>query len=446
MKHKYKNSFHIEPAQGLLNDPNGLIQYQGKYYFFHQWNRFNTNHEYKEWGLFTSTDLVNWENPGTALVPDLADDKDGIYSGSAIEHDQKMYLFYTGNTKTKGIRKSWQKIAVSADGKTFIKEPQGIETPAGFTEHHRDPKVWQSQGKWWMIVGAQTTENVGAITLFTSTDLINWAFQGTFYSDPDLEQMCECPDVFSLTDEVDILTVCPQKRSSNEEIDLPVSSYAGYSVGKVDYQQKQFVPTGEIQLLDQGFDFYAPQSFQDDKGRRIIVAWMSRMDEEQEKQCPTIKEGYLHCLTMPRELKWEQGQLRQVPLKEYQQLRKDQQTYTAAEEVIKNQQTAYELVIDFKEEVSAFDLTLNAEANSLQFKDNVLQVSRINWVSGEKEVKEIPLESLHKLQIFCDTSTLEIFINDGQFVFSMRNFRTRSSSDITYKHLNEKGSVVFYNY
>ena len=48
-----RQKFHLEPDVGLLNDPNGLIQYKGIYYVFFQWNRFEKNHTYKEWGLFT---------------------------------------------------------------------------------------------------------------------------------------------------------------------------------------------------------------------------------------------------------------------------------------------------------------------------------------------------------------------------------------------------------
>ncbi|MEO1771598.1 glycoside hydrolase family 32 protein [Candidatus Enterococcus ferrettii] len=446
MKWNDKNSFHIEPVQGLLNDPNGLIQFKGKYYFFHQWNRFDTDHTYKEWGLFTSTDLVNWENPGTAIVPDQKEDKDGIYSGSAVEKAGMLYVFYTGNTKENNVRKSAQKIAISSDGKTFVKKNQGIKTPEGFTEHHRDPKVWQSQGKWWMIVGAQTTQNVGAITLFVSLDLLHWEFQGTFYTDSALEQMCECPDVFSLTNDVDILTVCPQRRTSIEENDLSLSSYAGYLIGKIDYKKKKFVPESDILLLDYGFDFYAPQSFEDDKGRRIMVAWMSRMSELEEAQCPTTKSGYVHCLTMPRELKWLNNQLRQVPLEEYKQLRKEEQKYTSANAVIKNCQKAYEILIDLGDSTPTFYLTLNAGMNSLEYKKGLLQISRINWVSGKKEMKELALEELHSLQIFCDNSTVEFFINEGQYVFSMRSFCDSFSREITYQELGKKGSVVVYNY
>lgn len=53
-----RQKFHLEPNVGLLNDPNGLIQYKGIYYVFFQWNRFEKNHTYKEWGLFTSKNLT----------------------------------------------------------------------------------------------------------------------------------------------------------------------------------------------------------------------------------------------------------------------------------------------------------------------------------------------------------------------------------------------------
>lgn len=65
-----RQKFHLEPDVGLLNDPNGLIQYKGIYYVFFQWNRFEKNHTYKEWGLFTSKNLIDWSFKGSAIIPD----------------------------------------------------------------------------------------------------------------------------------------------------------------------------------------------------------------------------------------------------------------------------------------------------------------------------------------------------------------------------------------
>ncbi|WDZ64221.1 glycoside hydrolase family 32 protein [Paenibacillus polymyxa] len=446
MENRHKNYFHIEPDKGLLNDPNGLIQFKGKYYFFHQWNRFDTSHDYKEWGLFLSKDLVNWTNIQSAILPDRYDDKDGVYSGSAIENDGKMYLFYTGNTKLNGIRKSYQKIAVSNDGRTFIKQESTIETPEGFSEHHRDPKVWKKDNKWWMIVGAQTKENVGAITLFQSDDLLTWIYEGIFYTDTILDQMCECPDYFTLTDGIEILMVCPQKRTSGRQSDRPISSYAGYLVGKMDYKTNKFNQSTEIKMLDEGFDFYAPQSFLDDKGRRIIVGWMSRMDENQERNCPTVKDGYLHCLSMPRELKWIDNHLYQTPLKEYENLRKKEQEYKNEYGTISNNSKAFELIIDFDEAIKDFSVSLNSNTNPIIYRCGKLEIGRINWVTEKLETKILQVKDLTKLHIFCDSSTLEIFINDGQYVFSMRYFCDEQNRNIEYKSLNEKGMINFYSY
>ncbi|KAF1299430.1 sucrase [Enterococcus sp. JM4C] len=448
MKSAYKNLFHIEPAVGLLNDPNGLIQFKGKYYFFHQWNRFETTHDYKEWGLFTSSDLLDWQAHGSAVLPDQVNDKDGIYSGSAVEKDGQLYLFYTGNSKEEDQRKSRQRIAYSKDGRTFIKSDTVIETPLGLTEHHRDPKVWAHDGKWWMIVGAQTENNEGAISLFESGNLIDWTYQGLFFTDPLLEQMCECPDTFHLAEGVDLLLVCPQKRTPVTEDDLALGSYSGYLVGKIDYQNKKFLPkeAQSLQLLDQGFDFYAPQSFIDEKGRRILVAWMSRMTDEEEQQCPTIEEGYVHCLTLPRELKWQENRLYQVPLEEYQQLRKKQAAYHQQSAVIKNSQPIYELLVKFDNQTAPFTLTFNAGGNQLRYQEGQLEISRINWVSGENEMKKFAIDQLTSLQIFNDGSAVEVFINEGQYVFSMRNFCNYSTRDITYENLGHNGSIMFYTY
>jgi len=429
-----------------MNDPNGLAQFKGKYYFFYQWNRFATNHTYKAWGLFTSEDLVHWQDQGAALLPDQADDKDGVYSGSAVTANDKLYLFYTGNSRIQGKRQSHQKMAWSTDGQTFIKQDMAVCTPTGLTENHRDPKVWQHAGKWWMVTGAQTETDGGAVALFESADLKRWCYQGILYAGSDLDQMCECPDVFSLSPDADILTVCPQKRTSASGTDTAISSFSGYLVGKINYQQKKFIVKQGLAKLDFGFDFYAPQTFVDDHGRRIMTAWMSRMTAAEEQACPTIAAGYVHCLTMPRELKWQHQQLYQQPLVDYQQLRKVSQTYIAKSDHLENDSPAYEVVVKFKATPETFSLTLNGGANMINFDKGQLAISRVNWVSGKQELKKIPLASLDKLQIFNDHSTMEIFINDGQSVFSMRIFNDGFKHDGNYQGLPSAGKLTFYHY
>lgn len=366
MENPYKMSYHIEPPKGLLNDPNGLIQFHDTYYFFHQWNRFGLDHSYKEWGLFTSKDLLHWESQGTALVPDRTEDRHGIHSGSSVEHEGRLYLFYTGSNKDQGVRKSRQCVAVSEDGRTFVKQQEVVETPEGFTEHHRDPKVWRGQKNWWMVVGAQKTDQTGAVALYASEDLLHWNYRRILY-DQDLDQVCECPDLFRLDGRMDLLVCCPQKRqrikegTGEKEV---LTSYASYIPGIFHEETCTFEPVEKRRLFDHGFDFYSPQTFLDQRGRRILTGWMSRMDDEQEACCPTREMGYIHCLTLPRVLTWEQGRLYQRPIEEIAGLRHQGHSCTDSQGSFEAESGQFEIHLRRRESNAPFHLSLRGRRST----------------------------------------------------------------------------------
>ena len=108
MEKTRRQAYHLEPPVGLLNDPNGLAWYNGSYYLYFQWNKYEKNHSYKEWGGFTSPDLVHWQFHGSALLPDQPYDQHGVYSGSALVIDSQLNLYYTGNRKDDGVRTAYQ--------------------------------------------------------------------------------------------------------------------------------------------------------------------------------------------------------------------------------------------------------------------------------------------------------------------------------------------------
>ena len=89
---------------------------------FFQWNRFEKNHTYKEWGLFTSKNLIDWSFKGSAIIPDQEYDFNGVYSGSSYVIKDKLYIFYTGNRKYDNERKSSQCLAISNNGRNFLKK------------------------------------------------------------------------------------------------------------------------------------------------------------------------------------------------------------------------------------------------------------------------------------------------------------------------------------
>lgn len=431
MENLYKNHYHLEPPRGLLNDPNGLTYFQGNYFVFHQWNRFDLNHNYKEWGLFTSKDLLRWKHQGSALLPDSDKDLSGVYSGSAIVIEDKMHLFYTGNSKIDGRRRSLQCQAISEDGKTFQKSNSFIITPEEFTEHHRDPKIWSDQNGYHMIVGSQTKNGHGAIAYYQSIDCKEWDYQGIFYTSEDLEQMAECPDYFELDGE-SLLLVCPQKR--NLESDTDISSYSAYYMGSI--RDNEFYPKTEIQPMDDGFDFYAPQTFLDPKGRRLMWAWMSRMNSKEEVACPTKDFGYLHCLTMPRELRVIDGKLYQLPLQEILERRIVIESLETVQ--YESEELATQSVIDmtWSNSPSNFELAFFDQNVTLEYKNQELILSRISWSDKQVHTKTVPLKELMALQIFIDSSAMELFINKGETVMSLRYFfeQEKRSCDIRSSH------------
>lgn len=104
-------SYHIHPPCGLVNDPNGLAYFGGKYHVFYQWFPFGPEHGMKHWAHVISEDLVKWEWSDQMLIPDQEYEKNGCYSGNSIEADGKLYLYYTANYKTeqgKIQNRQWQ--------------------------------------------------------------------------------------------------------------------------------------------------------------------------------------------------------------------------------------------------------------------------------------------------------------------------------------------------
>lgn len=404
------------------------------------------NHSYKEWGLFTSTNMIDWTNQNSAILPDRQWDRNGVYSGSGIEHDDEMYLFYTGNVKNNGVRKSYQCVSKSENGQTFVKEEMVIETPAAFTEHFRDPKVWRGSDRWWMIVGAQTKERKGAVALFSSDDLSDWTYENILY-DQQLDNMCECPDLFSLNDRTDILVCCPQIIPEEEGV-IGVTSYAAFLSGKFNEQTKQFNPNGSLALVDHGFDFYAPQTFTDHKGRRIMVGWMSRMSEEEEQLCPTKKYGYIHCLTLPRVITWENDRLIQLPIEEVKQLRKAEHTFTSHLGNFELDSGRFELELRREDNTSDFYLSLRNGAIEIRYvgEKNEFSITRVNWVSHTRETKVNKIQNFSQMSLYSDNSTIEVFVNNGECVFSSRYFTEEHHLHVEYEGLQQDGTIKYYSF
>ena len=288
--------WHPAPVTGLMNDPNGFIWFAGRYHLFYQWNPLGCDHRYKCWGHWSSADLVHWQHEPMALMPDEEYDRNGCYSGSAVDNNGVLTLCYTGNVKfDDGGRTAWQCLAVQNDDGTFAKLGPVLPLPDGYTGHVRDPKVWWHDGLWYMVLGAQDRQQRGKVLLFTSADLHTWASCGEIAGHgvnglTDAGYMWECPDLFEL-DGTHVLICCPQGLA--REPHRYLNTYpAVWMRGAFDYQTPAFAH-GELHELDAGFEFYAPQTTVAEDGRRILIGWMGVPDGEEMLQPTRLERASL---------------------------------------------------------------------------------------------------------------------------------------------------------
>ena len=443
----WRQKYHIQGIVGLINDPNGFSQFKGKYHMFYQWNPLGTDHKNKTWAHSVSDDLLHWKRLKTALRPDTWYSKDGVYSGSAIVDNEKLYLFYTGNVKdSDGNRESYQCLAVSSDGENFERwEPSIVNQPDGYTRHIRDPKIWKKDGKFYAVIGIQSEDLEGKAVLYSSENIKDWKFEGEIAGAnhgkiKDFGFMWECPDYFQLKDEKtgeikDLLVFSPQ--GLEPEGDLYNNKYqTGYLFGKLDYKKPEFEISSNFVEIDRGNDFYAPQSMEDDKGRRLIVGWMGIPEEE---DFPTVKNEWLHCLTLPRQLKVIDGKLYQVPIKEMESIRGEKIEFSGKVigEVKVGTGVTYELKAKFTDFNSDFGLKLRTSKNSetvlkFDYNDKKFVLDRTKGEQSDKRLRKVYLGDISELEltVFVDNSSVEVFINGGAEVFSLRIFPEKDANGI----------------
>ncbi|HHG8773758.1 TPA: sucrose-6-phosphate hydrolase [Raoultella planticola] len=409
--------WHLAPVTGLMNDPNGFIEFAGRYHLFYQWNPLACDHTFKCWGHWSSADLLHWQHAPLALMPDEEYDRSGCYSGSAIDNAGKLTLCYTGNVKFEdGSRTAWQCLATENSDGTFSKTGPVLPLPKGYTGHVRDPKVWQHEGRWYMVLGAQDLQKRGKALLFSSTDLHQWETEGEIAGSDlnglrDAGYMWECPDLFPLADR-HILICCPQGIA--READRYLNTYpAVWTAGRFDYASATF-DHGELHELDAGFEFYAPQTLQATDGRRLLVGWMGVPDGEEMRQ-PTIDHGWIHQMTCLRELTFHDGKLYQRPVAELEALRGEAQPWQeqpwpmTPADMLFALSPGCELAIDFGNA-----LRLELSASGLRLTRRSLQSTAIHARYWRGEVRT--------LRVLIDRSSIEIFINDGEGVMSSRCF------------------------
>lgn len=428
----WRPKLHVGPPTGWLNDPNGLCRFGGRYHAFFQMAPFEPQGGLKFWGHSTSEDLVHWDFQGVPLQPDQPYDCHGAYSGSALIEDGVMYIFYTGNVKQLGEegqydyinngRESNTVLAVSRDGVNFEYKKllmTNADYPDDLTCHVRDPKVWKQDGIYYMVQGARTKADKGVVLVFSSEDKYSWKCIHRLETAEPFGYMWECPDLYEL-DGRTVLCISPQGLSADGwKYRNKYQTMTGFVDGDF---RKDGVP-GEFRELDGGFDFYAPQTFVDDDGRRILMGWMGMADAEDEYTNRTLEADWQHVLTLPRELSVKDGVVCQNTVRELSEWWNRKTGFSGSYEG--KTDTCYEAeIVSEGGDVTvtlAGGLTLAYDAEAKLFR---MEFTDEGLGSG-RTVRGREMEKLSDMRIVVDVSCVEVFINGGKDVFSTRFYPGR---------------------
>ncbi|VDZ85479.1 glycoside hydrolase family 32 protein [Kluyvera intermedia] len=421
--------YHLAARAGWMNDPNGLVWFDGWYHAFYQHHPYSTRWGPMHWGHARSKDLVHWEHLPVALAPEGPEDKDGCFSGSAVVDGDNLALIYTGH-KFHGDSSSddnlyqVQCLATSRDGIHFERQGQIIDTPAGL-HHFRDPKVWREGETWYLIVGSRVGDT-GQVRLYRSDDLRLWQEDGILAEAQEgMGFMWECPDFFTLNGKR-VLMFSPQGLAAEGYRNRNLFQ-SGYLIGDW-LPGQQFVAQSEFIELDRGHDFYAPQSFLTPDGRRIVIGWLDMW----ESPLPEQQDGWAGMLSLPREIRLgADNRLRMTPAEEVAVLRGSY--YPLLAQQLKNQSAPV------VEEAEAIELelvwemnTATAECYGLTLGDGlrVFVDAQSQRLVLERRYPQFALEGSRSvplpagdrlaLRIFIDRSSVEVFVNDGDACLSSR--------------------------
>ena len=291
---------HYTANSTWLNDPNGLVFYQGVYHLFYQNNPFDNVWGNMSWGHATSEDLLHWNEHPVAIA---CDDREDVFSGSIVVDE--------GNTTGFGTPENPALVAIYTSA---FKEGSGLEgtqaqslafsTDAGMTwqkyagnpvlnrgsAHFRDPKVFRyedASASFWVMVAVEAQHQ--QVVLYRSADLKEWEYLSTFGPANATGGEWECPDLFPLP-----VDGSPDNVKWVLVVNINPGAVAGgsggqYFVGHFDGVQftadsDSLVEDGNTNLrqclwLDWGRDYYAAVSFSNVPGNhRIMIGWMNNWD------------------------------------------------------------------------------------------------------------------------------------------------------------------------
>lgn len=403
---------HLQSPRGWINDPNGFLYYKGKYHLFYQHFPYAPRWGRMHWGHAVSEELTDWEHLDIALFPTKTGDCDGCFSGSAVEKDGKLCIFYTGvryetpdpentNCCLNGEFVSSQLAICSEDGEVFDNFggkltviPPIEDAEIGDRRNTRDPKVWKERdGLFYMVLGS-TAGGKGRLLFYRSADLKRWEYVN-HASAENYGWMWECPDYFKVGD-AGVLIFSPM---GTEYGNQAVCTFAEFSVpdGTMRIDER-------FQLFDYGMDLYAPQSTEDAEGRRTVIAWL-RMPE-------AVDGKRIGMFCIPRVCEVENGHIYFRP---HPNIRRKLSEEAASPPRISEGVFRFQTSLAENEEICVGGYVIGRRDGKV-FADRSAVINGHTEVPGYCETP--PLQDGFSVEVYVDRNMVEVFVNDGEYVIT----------------------------
>lgn len=429
-------TFHFTPPANWMNDPNGLVYYKGEYHLFYQYHPHSCVWGPMHWGHAISHDLVNWEHLPIALHPD---ENGTIFSGSAVVDWENTAGF--GKEALIAIftykmnYKETQNLAYSTDnGRTWTKYTGNPVIPAPDPlSDCRDPKVFWHKDHWVMLLAAKDR-----ILFYASRDLKQWKQTGIFGNGfGSTVGVWETPELFQL----------PVEKGTRWVLSVGVSDGAPaggsgtqYFIGDFDGTFTSENSKETILWADHGADYYAPQSWNDEpNGRRLMIGWLNNWQYANLVPASTWRGMF----SLVREISLKRADsgicLVQRPIPEIQNLRNEHQHWQDETVVPDTNLLAdvhgksLELIAEFEctKDVDRFGFHIRKGSNSrtticYSVRENTITIDRTK--SGNVDFHPVfpsahstvlsPTNKYIRLHIFVDSTSIEVFADEGLITFT----------------------------
>ncbi|WP_285010868.1 GH32 C-terminal domain-containing protein [Pedobacter faecalis] len=414
-KEKKRPQYHFSTRRGWINDPNGMVFYEGEYHLYYQHNPFEREWENMSWGHAVSKDLVHWEELPVALHPDKIGT---MFSGSAvIDYDNTsgfgkpgkpaMVVFYTADNPDRQV----QCVAYSLDkGRTFTKYNGGkpvIDSKEKWnSKDTRDPRVfWHKPSKHWVMV---LNERDGH-SIYTSANLKDWTFES------HITGFWECPDLFEL----------PVDGDQNNRKWVMYGASNTYMIGSFD--GKVFKPEGGKYYFSSG-SIYAAQTFNnipESDGRRIQIGW---------GRVPQAGMPFNNMMLLPTELtlrKTKDGlRLYSLPVKEVEQLCTPVKKWSGLSSAEANDKMKEFYDADKLRIKTTIKLSHATEAGFNLFAQRMVGYDmNFNMLNGMFYSPQDPTSMELTADIYIDRSSIEVFIDGGAYSYSMERKPDRNNRE-----------------